>query len=151
MTTAVAEKRGSRWKGGRAELNGYAAIWMPDHPNAQKSGYVYEHVLVVSRALGRPLRGTEQVHHVNEDKKDNSPGNLVLCPDMLYHRLLHTRGDALAATGDVNARKCTVCKRYDSMANLIERGKRHAMGHRYIHRACETASDRARRQAKRVA
>lgn len=49
---------------------------MPEHPNARKNGYVSEHVLVMSRILGRPLRSDEVVHHRNEDRLDNRPENL---------------------------------------------------------------------------
>jgi len=34
------------------------------------------------KALGRPLRGTEEVHHFTRTQ-------LVICPDRAYHALLH--------------------------------------------------------------
>jgi uncharacterized protein (DUF1330 family) len=43
-----------------------------------KQGYVPEHRLAVARALGRPLVGSEQVHHINGRKTDNRLANLEL-------------------------------------------------------------------------
>ena len=35
------------WKGGRyLTLKGYVLVYAPDHPHAQKKGYVLEHILV---------------------------------------------------------------------------------------------------------
>jgi hypothetical protein len=41
-------------------------------------GWVYEHVLVMSQLLGRPLFPDEQVHHRNGQRDDNRAGNLEL-------------------------------------------------------------------------
>ena len=48
------------------------------HPNARKNGYIFEHVLVMSELLGRPLQPPEQVHHRNGVRNDNRPENLEL-------------------------------------------------------------------------
>lgn len=73
----------SQWIGGRLPVgNGYWRIWVsPDDPMAEMrthQGYVLEHRLVMARALGRPLRRTETVHHIDDDKANNAPGNLEL-------------------------------------------------------------------------
>lgn len=52
--------------------------WAPDHPNSQKSGYILEHKLVVSKHLGRPLLPHEEVHHLNGHRDDNRLKNLEL-------------------------------------------------------------------------
>jgi len=47
-----------------------------------------EHLTVAERALGRSLRKGEVVHHVNMDKLDNRPCNLMICTKK-YHNWLH--------------------------------------------------------------
>lgn len=57
----------------------------------------YEHVLVAEKALGRPLKNlgrgnpnTEVVHHIDGDKQNNAPTNLLICTHQ-YHTELHHR------------------------------------------------------------
>ena len=64
---------------------GYVWLYAPDHPNAKhhpsgkgRTGYVQEHVLVMSAKLGRPLKPRETVHHRNLLRSDNRPENLEL-------------------------------------------------------------------------
>ena len=67
------------WRGGRfKDSSGYILIYDPDHPNANKSRYVREHVKVMSEFLGRPLLSHENVHHKNGIRDDNRIENLEL-------------------------------------------------------------------------
>lgn len=59
-------------------VNGYRHLFFPEHPNADKRGCVFEHVVVMSSVLGRPLVEDEEVHHKNGVRDDNRPENLEL-------------------------------------------------------------------------
>ena len=51
---------------------------IPNHHLADKDGFVYVHRLNAEKKLGRKLKPTECVHHINEDKLDNSIDNLMV-------------------------------------------------------------------------
>ena len=47
------------------------------------------HRWVVEKELGRKLKEGEVVHHINEDKLDNSPDNLEVLPGQEEHDEIH--------------------------------------------------------------
>lgn len=54
------------------------------------------------------------MHHVDENPRNNTPTNLVVCPDQAYHMLLHKRMRALDACGHADWSHCQFCGRYDA-------------------------------------
>jgi hypothetical protein len=134
------------WRGGRAVRGGYTYIRAPEHGNAGVNGYVAEHVLVAAGVLGKPLPPGAVVHHVNGDKTDNRPCNLVICESQAYHVLLHARAVSLEESGHAGWRKCCYCKQYDDTANMS--GRRD--GRKVYHLECarnHMRSQRASREA----
>lgn len=90
-----AKKCSSRWTARNRKTTrywyvtarGYVMLRKPDHPMAQKSGYVMEHRLVMAEYLGRLLGANEVVHHRNGVKTDNRIENLELLSKSEHDRL----------------------------------------------------------------
>lgn len=101
----------ANWKGGKSNANGYSIIHKPEHPNADAKGYVYEHILIAEKALGKYLPPKAIVHH-------HTPEQLVVGENQGYHMLIHQRQRALEACGHADWLKCPFCKQYDDPKNL---------------------------------
>lgn len=68
------KNRRKRYKTG----SGYIKIYMPNHANSDRNGYVLEHIYVMSQNLQRPIKKGETIHHKNGIRDSNNMENLEL-------------------------------------------------------------------------
>lgn len=64
------------FKGGHQDKRGYFYLWNPNHPSAQKKGYINRSIIVMEKVIGRYLHNNEIVHHLNGIRNDDRPENL---------------------------------------------------------------------------
>lgn len=83
-------EKSKNWNGGKTIGNGYVLIKMPDHPNANSRGYIYEHRHIMEQHIGRYMTHDEVVHHINGNKTDNRLENLLLLTNS-EHVALHAK------------------------------------------------------------
>jgi hypothetical protein len=82
---------------------------MPDY--LQNSERQDIHRALAETALGKPLPKAAEVHHVDENRLNNDPSNLVICPNREYHMLLHRRQKAMNLGYNLESQGyCYVCK-----------------------------------------
>ena len=95
----------------------YKYIYMPNHPRANPSGCVYEHILVAEQKLGRYLTDKECVHHIDRNKKNNTPENLMIFASIADHACFHAGGKIYEVNSVWYAQRtrtnkvCPFCKR----------------------------------------
>lgn len=81
--------RNHRWSGGVWNCpNGYRYILLPNHPRANRDGYVREHIVIMETFLNRSLIDGEIVHHINGKRDDNRIENLQIL-NIHTHPSLH--------------------------------------------------------------
>lgn len=61
----------------------------------EKTYGVHTHRVVAEQILGRPLRKGEVVHHIDGDKRNNSPENLRIFESQAEHARFHKDLDAV--------------------------------------------------------
>ena len=117
----------SMWRYGR--LN---TIMRPRGTGTIARGYIVrvqngdkrpEHVRIAETVLGKPLPEGAVVHHIDQNRANNTNNNLVICPSSAYHNLLHKRLRAFAACGNANWLKCRFCHLYDAPENITIYGR----------------------------
>lgn len=70
---------------------GYKRILKWGHPRTDSKGYVREHILVMEEKIGRHMKPGEVVHHIDENKLNNHPDNLVLFKNHNEHMRHHRK------------------------------------------------------------
>jgi len=98
------------YKGGEyIDTVGYVLVLCKDHPRQTKPNYVYEHIIVMEKKLGRYLKSNEIIHHKNGIKTDNRIENLELMTQSQHARLHHKK--------DMSQRKCMNCDSNETYMN----------------------------------
>ena len=69
----------------RIDTHGY--VRFTDDPTRN----AWEHIRVAEQKLGRALGKTECVHHINGDKTDNKPENLMVLRSNTDHKHIHSK------------------------------------------------------------
>lgn len=73
-------------------LNEYRVIFDPENPSAMQNsnwkGWIYEHVAIAERQMGRQLFKNEVVHHLDLSRNNNRHENLLVI-DKGMHSKLH--------------------------------------------------------------
>ena len=119
------------WRGGvHIDHRGYVRIHKPEHPRSH-NGYLLEHIIVAEKTLGKFLPKGVVVHHIDENKTNNTPSNLVICQNDSYHKLLHRRMKALKASGHASWVRCEYCGIHDDPNKLYLRNNRNIGYHNY--------------------
>ena len=105
------------------------------------TGNKYEHRFIVEKSLKRPLKSTEIIHHLDYNKRNNIPTNLVVCPNDAYHFLLHARTNCLndGYHPDIY-HYCTFHKQYEKRENFSTRKSWSG-----LHNMCKEATNEYKR------
>lgn len=83
------------------KMGKYIGVYLPSHPRATKEGVIYEHMLVAEEKIGRYLKDGEVVHHIDENKYNNSSENLIVFKTNSDHISFHKGNKNIKLDGDV--------------------------------------------------
>jgi len=92
-TTYQQGRNSANYQRGITLNNGRVYVYRPTHPRRSVRGYVLRSRIVMENLIGRCLTPIEVVHHLDLNRLNDSPSNLVLCADQRTHmRLYHNTG-----------------------------------------------------------
>ena len=67
----------------------YKKVLEPLHHRADKKGYVFEHIIVAEKTIGRLILKGEEVHHIDHNSLNNAPENLQVFSSHVEHMKAH--------------------------------------------------------------
>ena len=91
--------------------HGYIKVYIGrKDPRSDVSGFAYRHRLVAEKKLGRPLKENEVVHHLDGDKTNDDPVNIIINSSLGEHRTYHRKPDSnLQKIGESNSLAMCTC------------------------------------------
>lgn len=122
-------------------MNQYKMICVHGHPRANRNGIVAEHLIVAEQLLGRPVREDEAVHHIDGNKNNNSPENLMIFATKSDHTIFH-HGGTTFKRGDTWISKRLIMKAFCSNCGklfVLSKGRK-IRDNMYCSKACTYAA-----------
>lgn len=112
------------------DLQGYVCIKMPKHPHATTNGWVREHIVVACQAAGRNLKENECVHHIDGNRLNNEPDNLMILP-LAVHVQIHNNNPFTRRYGEQNPKIRCACGCGKEIYKYDNRGRprKYILGH----------------------
>ena len=94
----------------------YLFICCPEHKSANSEGYVRLHILVAENKIGRELKDDECVHHLDMNKHNNSPDNLIVFKTNADHGRFHHSGIKIEIEPNIyispiQYKQCPICNK----------------------------------------
>lgn len=132
-------KESPNWNGGRIKtISGYIEVYCPEHKISNNRGYVFEHLLVMEKFLGRYIKKEEVVHHIDENKSNNDINNLMLFPTIGAHIAFHHKLRREKARKDLKEKRYKICKKCNKKLPLTEfyKDKKSKDGLKYYCKKC---------------
>lgn len=83
--------KNGRWKNGIIVTGNRRYIYAPNHPRSKKRNHIQESILVMERHIGRYLKSSEVVHHLDNNSLNNNLSNLKLLPNQSEHIKIHLK------------------------------------------------------------
>jgi len=103
-----------------------------------------QHRIIAEQALGKPLPNGVEVHHVDFNRSNNTPSNLVICKDKSYHQLLHRRHEVLDAGYNPNTHhKCTDCGKF-KLFEKFSKNRVRPSGYNNLCKSCDNIRHKER-------
>lgn len=86
---------------------GYIYCIDKESPYANKQGKVYQHHYIICELIGRKLEPDECVHHIDRDRANNDPSNLLLLTKSEHSKLHQFEDNGYIYIEDL--RECVLC------------------------------------------